>query len=65
MARTTGHVMAIHLSGQPQRWAVYVRWPGGRRETIVTVVPDLVARQRCWVLARLPLPTITVALGRL
>ena len=46
MARTTKHVMAIHLSGQAQRWAVYVRWLGGRRETIVTAVPDLVVRQR-------------------
>jgi hypothetical protein len=64
MARTTKHVVAIHLS-QPQRWAVYVRWPGGRRETIVTAVPDLVARQRCWVMACLPLPTITVVAGRM
>jgi hypothetical protein len=46
------------------RWAVYVRWPSGRQETIITVVPDLVARQRCWVLARLPLPKIAVAPGR-
>ena len=38
MARTAERVMAIHLSGQPQRWAVYVRWPGGRWETIFTVV---------------------------
>ena len=29
MARTTEQIVAIHLSGQPQRWAVYVRWPGG------------------------------------
>jgi hypothetical protein len=24
--------MAIHLSGQPQRWAVYVRWQAPRAE---------------------------------
>ena len=57
------HVVAIHLSGQPQRWAVYVRRQGGRRETIFTALP---LRWRCraaGVLACLPLPT-TVALGR-
>jgi hypothetical protein len=41
---------------------VYVRWPGGRRETILTEFPDQVVRQRCWVMACLPLPMITVAL---
>jgi hypothetical protein len=56
--------MAIHLSGQPQRWAVYVRWPGGRRETIFTALPAQVTLQGGWVLACLPLPTIAVALGR-
>jgi hypothetical protein len=56
--------MAIHLSGQPQRWAVYVRWPGGRRETIFTEFPAQVVLQGGWVLACLPLPTITVALGQ-
>jgi hypothetical protein len=64
MARTTEQVMAIHLSGQPQRWAVYVRWPGGRRETIFTALPAQVTLQGGWVLACLPLPTITVAPGR-
>jgi hypothetical protein len=64
MARTAKHVMAIHLSGQPQRWAVYVRWPSGRRETIFTEFPDQVAQLRCWVLARLPLPKMTVTPGR-
>jgi hypothetical protein len=63
MARTAAR-MAIHLSGQPQRWAVYVRWPGGRREMIFTVLPAQVALQGGWVMACLPLPPITVALGR-
>jgi hypothetical protein len=37
---------------------------GGRRETIFTEFPDEVVRQRCWVLACLPLTQITVAPGR-
>ena len=52
------------LSGQHQRWAVYVRWPSGRRETIFTESPDQVAQLRCWVQACLPLPKMTVAPGR-
>ena len=52
------------LSGQHQRWAVYVRWPSGRRETIFTAFPAEVARLRCWVLACLPLPQMTVVPGR-
>jgi hypothetical protein len=52
------------LSGQQQRWAVYVRWPSGRRETIFTAFPDQVARQRCWVIACVPLPQVTVVPGR-
>ena len=63
MARTAAR-MAIHLSGQPQRWAVYVRWPGGRRETIFTEFPAQVTLQGGWVLACLPMPAITVAQGR-
>jgi hypothetical protein len=43
---------------------VYVRWPGGRRETIFTALPAQVTLQGGWVLACLPLPTIAVALGR-
>jgi hypothetical protein len=35
--------------------------PRGRRETIFAEFPDQVARQRCWVLTRLPQPRITVA----
>jgi hypothetical protein len=57
--------MAIHLNGQPQHWAVYVRWPGGRRETIFTALPAQVALQGGWVLACLPLPTITVVAARM
>jgi hypothetical protein len=53
------------LSGQQQqRWAVYVRWPSGRRETIFTAFPDQVATQRCWVIACVPLPQVTVVPGR-
>jgi hypothetical protein len=43
---------------------VYVRWPSGGRETIFTEFPDQVAQLRCWVMACLPLPTITVVAGR-
>jgi hypothetical protein len=43
---------------------MYVRWPGGRRETIFTESPDQVAQLRCWVQACLPLPKMTVAPGR-
>jgi hypothetical protein len=53
------------LGGQQQRWAVYVRWPSGRRETIFTAFPAEVARLRCWMLACLPLPQMTVVPGRL
>ena len=42
---------------------MYVRWPGGRRETIFTESPDQVAQLRCWVQS-LPLPKMTVAPGR-
>jgi hypothetical protein len=43
---------------------MYVCWPSGGLETIFTEFPDQVAQLRCWVLARLPLPKITVAPGR-
>jgi hypothetical protein len=53
------------LSGQAQRWVVYVRWPSGRWETIFTESPDEVAQQRCWVLACMVLPRlVTVVPGR-
>ena len=62
-SRPSDTVEGRDLSGQPQRWAMYVRWPSGRRETIFTEFPDQVAQLRCWVLARLPLPKITAAPG--
>ena len=47
------------------RWAIYVRWPSGRRETIFTESPAEVAQQRCWVLACVLLPgSVTVVPGR-
>jgi hypothetical protein len=48
-------------------WNVYVRWSNGRRETIRTQTPSQLPSGgggRLWVLACLPVPTVSVRLGR-
>ena len=48
-----------------REWLVYVRWANGKRETTKTHFPDEVATSdRLWVLACVPVPTITVMEGK-
>jgi hypothetical protein len=42
-------------------WFVYVRWQSGQRQTIRCTAPDQLSnRSDLWVVACLPVPTVTV-----
>jgi hypothetical protein len=65
LTRVTPCYGIAHMETSISEWFVYVRWHSGRRETIRCTAPELLPnRHSLWVLACLPVPTISVVRRR-